>query len=112
MTSLLDFMYTGSLNIDQSNVWSILGAATQLQMSAVIELCDKFLKERTVLKSSRETTERSICLAGSDAEMEDWTIPENEDAKESVRLCLVFSTLNLHEALTRCYTKDGWLLYS
>ena len=92
MTSLLDFMYTGSLNIDQSNVWSILGAATQLQMSAVIELCDKFLKEQTVLKSSRETTERSICLAGSDAEMEDWTIPENEDAKESVRLCLVFST--------------------
>ena len=89
MTSLLDFMYTGTLNLDQSNVWIILAAATQLQMSAVIELCDDFLKERTVLKSNRETTGRCICLTGSDVELEYKTNPENEDAKERVRSCVV-----------------------
>ncbi|MEE6495170.1 hypothetical protein FKM82_001971 [Ascaphus truei] len=43
---LLDFIYTGSLNISAENVQELMTAADMLQLSHVVELCCDFLKEQ------------------------------------------------------------------
>ncbi|XP_075472224.1 actin-binding protein IPP isoform X1 [Ascaphus truei] len=43
---LLDFIYTGSVNISAENVQELMTAADMLQLSHVVELCCDFLKEQ------------------------------------------------------------------
>ncbi|KAM4721951.1 actin-binding protein IPP isoform 1-T2 [Rhinophrynus dorsalis] len=44
--SLLDFIYTGSVNISTENVQELMTSADMLQLSHVVELCSDFLKEQ------------------------------------------------------------------
>lgn len=90
MNNLLDFMYTGSLNLNQSNVWLLLAAATQLQVSAAIGLCKNFLKQQIGQKGNSETTGHNV-LIGFHCDMEDPKMTVNGDNKDMVSslLCTV-----------------------
>lgn len=43
LSSLVDYAYTGTININEENVQSLLPASSLLQISSVREACCKFL---------------------------------------------------------------------
>ena len=43
MSQLVEYIYTGNLEVNAETVWPILAAASQLEMTQVISICQKFL---------------------------------------------------------------------
>ncbi|XP_028852318.1 zinc finger and BTB domain-containing protein 8A isoform X2 [Denticeps clupeoides] len=74
-TVILDFVYSGQLELSSSNVIEVMSAASYLQMNDVIAYCKAFIKSSLEI-SAKEDDDRYLCLSensltqdcGSDAD--------------------------------------------
>jgi len=84
MSKLLDFMYTGTLSLNHSNAWLLLAAATELQVSAVIELCENFMMQRSGGKDKLEGPGCTLCPIQFHGDVGDIKIAVNDDDEDKV----------------------------
>eukprot|EP00918_Siedleckia_nematoides_P081952 GHVU01179660.1.p1 GENE.GHVU01179660.1~~GHVU01179660.1.p1 ORF type:complete len:574 (+),score=43.80 GHVU01179660.1:37-1758(+) len=54
LTAVVDFFYTGTINVDWRNIEDVLGCANFLQVSAVVNLCSNFLISHITLENWSE----------------------------------------------------------
>ena len=52
LRALIDFIYTGSINIDEQNVMNLLSGADYLQLHEVKEFCFEFLRSHITVDNS------------------------------------------------------------
>ena len=77
-------MYTGTLNLNHSNAWLLLAAATELQVSAVIELCQNFMMQQSGEKDELEATGCNMCPIQFPGDVEDIKVAVNDDDEDKV----------------------------
>lgn len=63
-TVILDFVYSGLLELSSSNVIEVMSAASYLQMNDVIAYCKDFIKSSLEI-SAKEDDDRYLCLSDS-----------------------------------------------
>ncbi|KAG5266047.1 hypothetical protein AALO_G00249220 [Alosa alosa] len=61
-TVILDFVYSGHLELTSSNVIEVMSAASYLQMNDVIAYCKDFIKSSLEI-SAKEDDDRYLCLS-------------------------------------------------
>ncbi|KAL2099223.1 hypothetical protein ACEWY4_005703 [Coilia grayii] len=61
-TVILDFVYSGHLELSSSNVIEVMSAASYLQMNDVIAYCKDFIKSSLEI-SAKEDDDRYLCLS-------------------------------------------------
>ncbi|XP_066538294.1 zinc finger and BTB domain-containing protein 8A isoform X2 [Hoplias malabaricus] len=61
---ILDFVYSGRLELDSANVIEVMSAASYLQMDDVIAYCKSFIKSSLEI-SAKEDDSRFLCLSDS-----------------------------------------------
>lgn len=61
-TVILDFVYSGHLELSSSNVIEVMSAASYLQMNDVIAFCKDFIKSSLDI-SAKEDDDRYLCLS-------------------------------------------------
>ncbi|XP_072546668.1 zinc finger and BTB domain-containing protein 8A [Salminus brasiliensis] len=61
-TIILDFVYSGHLELNSSNVIEVMSAASYLQMDDVIAYCKSFIKSSLEI-SAKEDDSRYLCLS-------------------------------------------------
>ena len=50
--SLLEFMYSGELKLNKSNVRLLLHSATQLEISSAVDVCKEYIKNVQCISQS------------------------------------------------------------
>ena len=78
MGHLIDYIYTGNLDISQSNVWSLIGAASLLEMNQVTTMCQNYLisgvqsedpipevKVQAIIKGGNVTADNTSATTGA-----------------------------------------------
>ena len=56
LRTLVQYMYTGELNLDNDTVWLVLTAAGRLQVPGAIETCNKYIQEMSIFPVSSVLT--------------------------------------------------------
>ncbi|XP_056332895.1 zinc finger and BTB domain-containing protein 8A isoform X2 [Danio aesculapii] len=62
-TIILDFIYSGQLELNSSNVIEVMSAASYLQMNDVISYCKAFIKSFLEISTKEEDENRYLCLS-------------------------------------------------
>ncbi|XP_028294290.1 zinc finger and BTB domain-containing protein 8A [Gouania willdenowi] len=62
-TVILDFIYSGQLDLSSHNVIEVMSAASYLQMNNVINYCKNFIKSSLDISLKDEDTERCLSLS-------------------------------------------------
>ncbi|XP_007257631.1 zinc finger and BTB domain-containing protein 8A isoform X2 [Astyanax mexicanus] len=86
-TIILDFVYSGKLELNSTNMIEVMSAASYLQMDDVIAYCKSFIKSSLEI-STKEEDSRYLCLSDGSASRDG-----GEDGSEEPTACEV-STAN------------------
>nr|XP_015825893.2 zinc finger and BTB domain-containing protein 8A isoform X3 [Nothobranchius furzeri] len=62
-TVILDFIYTGQLDLSSHNVIEVMSAASYLQMNSVISYCKNFIKSSLDISVKEEDSDRCLSLS-------------------------------------------------
>lgn len=62
---ILDFIYSGQLELNSSNVIEVMSAASYLQMNDVISYCKAFIKSFLEISTKEDDENRYLCLSDS-----------------------------------------------
>lgn len=62
---ILDFIYSGHLELNSSNVIEVMSAASYLQMNDVISYCKSFIKSFLDISAKEDSEGRYLCLSDS-----------------------------------------------
>uniref|UniRef100_A0A8C1UKJ4 Zinc finger and BTB domain containing 8A n=1 Tax=Cyprinus carpio TaxID=7962 RepID=A0A8C1UKJ4_CYPCA len=62
---ILDFIYSGQLELNSSNVIEVMSAASYLQMNDVISYCKAFIKSFLEISTKEDDESRYLCLSDS-----------------------------------------------
>lgn len=60
---ILDFIYSGQLELNSSNVIEVMSAASYLQMNDVISYCKAFIKSFLEISTKEDDENRYLCLS-------------------------------------------------
>ena len=77
-------MYTGTLSLNHSSAWLLLAAATELQVSAVIELCQNFMMQQSGGKDELEAAGCTVCPSHFHGDVADIKIAVKDDNEDKV----------------------------
>ncbi|KAK7142358.1 hypothetical protein R3I94_011890 [Phoxinus phoxinus] len=62
---ILDFIYSGQLELNSTNVIEVMSAASYLQMNDVISYCKAFIKSFLEISAKEDDENRYLCLSDS-----------------------------------------------
>ncbi|XP_030643318.1 zinc finger and BTB domain-containing protein 8A [Chanos chanos] len=84
-TVILDFVYSGQLELTSSNVIEVMSAASYLQMNDVIAYCKDFIKSSLEISAKEDSNEQYLCLSDGSPPVQD----SGDDVMETPVACSV-----------------------